>query len=455
MPRRLSFFAIVWAYTWLVALYAVNTPAWQVPDEPAHFNYIRVIAEQASLPVLQAGDYDQAYLDDIKARHFPASMSIDSLRYEYHQPPLYYLVVTPFYKVGEVTPRYIRLLGLRLGSALWGAVLLALVYRIAAEILPVERLLPLFATALVGFVPQHLAMLAGVENDTLADVLLAAVVLGLIRIHRLSARGTASEQKTWWAVGLLTGLGLLTKTTTYVSAGLIAVTFLLMWPDRTRLRRSLTLAAPALMFALFLGGLWFGRDALTYGPTDWLGLERHNAVVVGQPRTLQLYPTYLAAAGDFFPTLFRSFWGQFGWMGVPLDARLYLLLFAFVVFALVGLAWYLVDFHRGTDPEVHNERVGPNLTLLAAWFALTLLATVAYSLEFYQAQGRYLFPAIGSIGIFLALGILGWVHGAANAFRHLPEGRSAGEWIVLIALAVGMIVMDWIGLYRYLIPALR
>src|SRR5205085_11049290 len=100
MSRRLAFFGIIWAYTWLVSLYALNTPAWQVPDEPAHFNYIRVLAEQAALPVLQAGDYNQAYLDDIKARKFPASMPIDSIRYESHQPPLYYAVEAPFYKLG-------------------------------------------------------------------------------------------------------------------------------------------------------------------------------------------------------------------------------------------------------------------------------------------------------------------------------------------------------------------
>ena len=36
------------------------TPAWQNPDEPAHYNYIAHIAEQGALPVLQSGDYDQA-----------------------------------------------------------------------------------------------------------------------------------------------------------------------------------------------------------------------------------------------------------------------------------------------------------------------------------------------------------------------------------------------------------
>ena len=64
-------------------------------------------------------------------------------------------------------------------------------------------------------------------------------------------------------------------------------------------------AGRLLLPALLLGGLWFARDAFTYGATDWLGLARHNAVVVGQPRTLELYPNYFVAATYYVPIMFR------------------------------------------------------------------------------------------------------------------------------------------------------
>ena len=38
---------ILVVYVILGALYAENTPKWQAPDEPAHFNYIRAIGETA------------------------------------------------------------------------------------------------------------------------------------------------------------------------------------------------------------------------------------------------------------------------------------------------------------------------------------------------------------------------------------------------------------------------
>jgi hypothetical protein len=32
--------------------YATRTPDWQIPDEPAHYNYVRQIVENGELPVI-------------------------------------------------------------------------------------------------------------------------------------------------------------------------------------------------------------------------------------------------------------------------------------------------------------------------------------------------------------------------------------------------------------------
>jgi hypothetical protein len=93
--RQPTLLLILSVYVLLAALYAVFTPKWQAPDEPAHFNYIRAIGDTGALPVLQKGDYDQNYLEQIKAAKFPASMSVDAIRYESYQPPLYYIAAMP------------------------------------------------------------------------------------------------------------------------------------------------------------------------------------------------------------------------------------------------------------------------------------------------------------------------------------------------------------------------
>ena len=78
---------IVLAYIVLGTLYAALTPRWQAPDEPAHYNYIRHLVEQRRFPVLQMGDYDQEYLHRITTERFDPALPIDSIRYEFHQPP--------------------------------------------------------------------------------------------------------------------------------------------------------------------------------------------------------------------------------------------------------------------------------------------------------------------------------------------------------------------------------
>ena len=59
---RLWLVVILLLYVVLAFRFAALTPAWQAPDEPAHYNYIAHIAQTGSLPILQMGDYDQATL---------------------------------------------------------------------------------------------------------------------------------------------------------------------------------------------------------------------------------------------------------------------------------------------------------------------------------------------------------------------------------------------------------
>ena len=47
------------AYLALGVLFAARTPAWQTPDEPAHYNYVGQVAG-GGLPVIARGDWDQA-----------------------------------------------------------------------------------------------------------------------------------------------------------------------------------------------------------------------------------------------------------------------------------------------------------------------------------------------------------------------------------------------------------
>ena len=107
-----------------------------------------------------------------RAVSFPPELSIDPIRYEFHQPPLYYALAAPIYGLTGGDPFSLRLFSVALGA---GIVLLA--YAIARRVFPVRPALALGTAAFVAFLPQHLATVAQIGNDVLAELLYAAVVV--------------------------------------------------------------------------------------------------------------------------------------------------------------------------------------------------------------------------------------------------------------------------------------
>src|SRR5207245_3800407 len=110
-------------------------------------------------------------------------------------------------------------------------------------------------------------------------------------------------------------------------------------PDRERPARNLALAV---FVALAISGWWFLRNAAVYGMGDILASTRHDAVVVGQLRWAETGMAMPDAWWFFASTLFRSFWAQFGWMGIVVGDPLYWLYLAFSLLGAAGVVAYLV-----------------------------------------------------------------------------------------------------------------
>jgi len=410
-----ALFLIIAIYLVVGTLYALLTPPWQIPDEPAHYNYVRFVAENRRYPVLLMGDYPHEYLEEIKARRFPPEMSIDPIRYEFHQPPLYYSLAVPFYWLTRFWPPARQVSALRFLSLLLCGGIIYLAYLVAREVFPTDEVLALGTAAFVAGVPMHLAMLAAVNNDGLAELILAGILwmlVGYLKGEGKEGTEGAEGKGPWRLVGLgvLVGLGMLTKTTTLVSIPLVLVAVVLTIGRRpSAISRQLS-AISYQLFAIFLPALlltlpWFVRNVSVYGGLDILGLARHEAVVVGQPRTADWLVQYGVAglARDFLLTTFRSFWAQFGWMGVLVDERIYLLLALLCAIVGSGFLIYLVRVIRQKDTLSAHQKAALGLLALSAF--LTLLSYLWYNVKFVQHQGRYLFPALVPLGLFFALGL--------------------------------------------------
>ena len=397
--HRRALLLILAAYLALATGYAVVTPPWQAPDEPAHFNYIRHVWETRSLPELRPGDYPAATLEELKQRKWPPDLPVDSLRYESHQPPLFYLLAAPVYGLAQALGLGLRgtVVALRLVSVVLGAVLLLLAYRLARRALPEAPTLALAATAFVAFLPMHLAVTAAINNDTLSEVVLAGLLL--LSLGRLEGR---VSQRRWLVLGaLLVGVALLTKTTIYLSAlALPAAAELGAWWRRGRfgLAPALSVVLNQYVGALVVSGAWFLRNQALYGAGDYFGWGRHDSIVVGQLTTRE----WLARVGlvrglrQAVSTLFQSFWGVFGWLGAPFQNEVYWVLYTVTALAVLGLALYAWG-HRGLPR--------PAFWLLGLVITLALAGLVGYNLKFVQHQARYVFPALTPLALLFCLGL--------------------------------------------------
>jgi len=455
---------IVVTYLLVGTLFAVYTPDWQAPDEPAHYNYVRYLAEQGRFPVLQHGDYPQDYLEEIKSQKFPVHLSIDPIRYEFYQPPLYYLLATPVFKLFDGA-----LLPLRLLSVILGGGLICAAYGLAAAVCSTPSALALGAAAFVAFLPMHVAMTAAVNNDTLAELLLALALWGVMRYLRRDTQ----EKKALSVVGLLLGLGLLTKIYALIPAAVAVVAVALRrWRDPRRAARELAwLLMPALVLVL----PWLARNVVTYGWPDVMGLARHDMVVEGQPTTAEWIADYGWAylIWQGVQTTYRSFWGKFGWMAVLMDRRIYLALTVFAVVSAAGLIWWLVAIWRSLrrvgqakipsppgdmapkEPSPLTSlgrRDGPAALLLLS-VLLTLLAYLWYNTKFVQHQGRYLFPALIPLGLAMALG---WwtVVRRAGALASRMTWSERGNGLLFALPYAGLALLDVVCLFAFVIPYL-
>ncbi|MBN1964992.1 MAG: glycosyltransferase family 39 protein [Anaerolineae bacterium] len=468
--EKLALLAIVIAYVVLAVLYATQTPPWQVPDEPAHYNYVRQLAEGVGLPVLEAPDWDLDYLGELTGSGFDPQVLADlpAVQYEDHQPPLFYLLAAPVYALSGGS-----LIALRLVSVVPGIGVVLCAYGIGRAASG-DGSVALGTAAFVAFVPQHVAILAGAGNDSLAELVVGAGTL--LALWYVNGAGRENALRvTPLHLGLVMGIGLLTKVSTLVLGPVCALALWLRWrrAESPRLADLVRAAAWFALPALALGGLWWARNVSVYGWPDVLGLARHDAVVVGQPRTAD----WIAANGfggwlaEGVRVTFQSFWGQFGWMGVPMPGWVYAALLAFVLFGWAGWVPLLImgaGHWRMNSPAIPKKsaeadssgqsspgyfgRYRDALLLLLALGVFGMLAFLYYNTSFVQFQGRYLYPALPAFALGLALGWRGWATLAGRRVAWRIARRTVcwlPAWIMW-----GLAGLSAYALWRFVIPNL-
>jgi 4-amino-4-deoxy-L-arabinose transferase-like glycosyltransferase len=412
MDRRITLallFALIVAHIAISANYAASTPYRTAgflmgqgrpspipdigaPDERQHTNYIIDLVTTDRFPVFNP--------------HDPNATE----NYERHQPPLYYALGTVWCKITGIHDFQDRDSGLRLRAlnCVIGAGTVAGTFFLAYWGFRREDV-ALAATAFVALLPMLAALSGSITNDALLICLCTWVLA-------LCAKGVRDGWTTMLAVevGFLTGLALLTKTTALALAPILLLVAFIKQPSRpTPAMVGVCAAACVLVVAP-----WWARNQVLYG--DPLALKVFNQAFANSPKKETIEQVITATNPDASPALTywkdwvgwwtaRSFFGTFGYMDIWMNEHgtaftsakapntLYRMLLAGTILCFLG--WLLslkkTEWKESTSVQAIN----------GAFILVAVLLFLKFNTEYFQAQGRYVLPAIGPIACGVAIGL--------------------------------------------------
>jgi 4-amino-4-deoxy-L-arabinose transferase-like glycosyltransferase len=452
-------------------------PPFSGHDELAHYAYIQTVATEHRVPIIPdleelrvavaaqqkdlPGDYfpDELYkycryaLDwdwcnesrwkDNPVHAVTASGEVWPWGWQYvaNHPPLYHILMAPVYWATDNQSPAFQQYALRAAAIPIGIFIVVLAYLLATILFPGDLFLAISVPAFVAFQPQISYEAAMVNNDILGIAMVSLMLY-------LTVRGLR-DRFPWRLtvlLGVVLGLGLLTKSTTVVAIPglLLALIFGLGWRNvRAWMPRGGAIAAVGALVA----SPWYIFLWRTYG----------NLSGLDQIAALQWRWTYRDGdAPSIFAELFnvdfagmrwRETWGEFGWRLIHLDTWLLIVIGIPCLIALAGLGYYgWVAWRRASKaPEKYAAIYRPTTWQIVALLVLLLTCAIAYGavlqfgLRFRLTQARYFFPAINAAALLLMLGLRALV--PERALRYAP--------FVLIA---SLVVLNGIIYAGYVIP---
>jgi 4-amino-4-deoxy-L-arabinose transferase-like glycosyltransferase len=431
------------------ACWALLIPPGQAPDEPPHFGYAQVVAEDLRLPDDSEGltfSREQQLAEEranvLQTEQVPATRpewsELVERRWERDaanipastrgegghadevfgpnkarsNPPLYYLYESVAYHAAGGN-FFDRLYAMRLWSMLLLLVATAATWLLIGELAGRRPLLQLVGAAIVGLQPMATFVSGSVNPDAL---LIACFALAFWLGARILRRGLTLRDGV--ALAGVAALAVLTKGTGYALAPAVALVIAVgVWRLAPPWRPTVPLmAASAIAFAVPVGAwlAWsraLGRAAVNEVPSASGGNPLHVGLIDYLWQFYLPKPPFLGAvpAIDRLPVFdvwIKTGWGAFGWLEVRFPEPVYVVLAVVTAVLLLGGVWALVR---------HGDRIGVLQASYLGLVALALLAGLHWieyrtisSLGVPFNQGRYLLPLLPILGACTAgcLGLL-------------------------------------------------
>lgn len=386
------------------------------PDERQHANYIAHLLKGNGLPVFDPNDpnlYES---------------------YQSHQPPLYYLVAAGYCKILGIDPTDPdQGSGIRFFSTLIGLATLAGTF--FATLWATTRLLDaICALAFTALLPMHVALNAAVSNDPMLFAICAWTLALLIKAIRYGW-----SPKICVGIGILVGAGVATKT-----SGLVLIpTVIAAW--------FLTSSASGNRMG-WKSWLWCGVPIVAIV----VPLVMRNFSLYGEPFALQVFQQafsgtmqradlqeQLGGAGAYWfgavgALTLKSLIGVFGYMDVflfetsPLAVMnaVYNVAILFLAGSIAACGYVAVR----KQPDMVPRSV---TIMLMVFAALVLLAFIRFNMTYFQAQARYLIPALPVLAMFAGIGIARVLKENEYAWLLPTAFWTAYLWLSYQTMAIG------------------
>jgi 4-amino-4-deoxy-L-arabinose transferase-like glycosyltransferase len=337
------------------------------PDERQHVNYVRHISDGKGFPVF-----------DAKSAEFRET-------YQSHQPPLYYLLAASLETYVHESPSAEKWV-LRFLNVLLGVVTVLLIVR-GVTLFTGSEAFGAVAGCFVALMPMFIGLSSAVTNDMLLYCL-ASAMMAQIAFAWVNGWSTRSAM----GLGLLLGLALLTKTTALLLIPAVVVGMCIHPQRRARFGQVIAV----LLLAVLVSLPWLLRNQNLYG--DPFAMAAFREASVGNLDTAEAisrvgvwgYWSGVIEAG------WKSFIGVFGYFDIFLPDWAYILIASLIGIGVIGLVIRWCTMNNPTEARAHW------LCIVLAVFVKA--GFVAYNLSYFQAQARYLYPAVFAFGFFVAAG---------------------------------------------------
>jgi 4-amino-4-deoxy-L-arabinose transferase-like glycosyltransferase len=443
--------------------WSIITPAFQVPDEPDHFAYVKQLVETGTRPVspdlLEAGEIKSAMeaLDYYHVRQQPENRAITTQEEQTElvrltketngtshgspiagsassQPPLYYALEGIPYSIAQHSPVPDRLQLMRLFSALFAGLTALFVFLFIREALPAERWAWMVGGLAVALAPLLGFMSGAVNPDSMLFAVSAASFYLLARAFR---RGLDTRMAI--AIGVTSAIGLLTKLNFagLVPGILLGVLILTARVARSSRRYALRNCALAIGIGLIPALLLIVDNALRHhallGPfASVLNLDK-GSLLSQIDYIWQFYLPRIPGTVNDFPGLstLRQYWfdgyvGLYGWRDTVFPGWVanVALIPAAVLVALCARALFQAR------AIVKSRAVELAVYALVSVGVMFMVGAASYGAfphidgEYFEV--RYLFPMLALLGAALALA----ARGAGRRW-----GPVVGTLIVVLFLA--------------------